>query len=87
MVFLFLFSISNIYIVAFGYRFYCFFYYFCYYYFYFSCYDDYQCYPYALLYGSKIARDGGTPDLGMMMLRYDDGGGALSFFSLSAFPP
>lgn len=26
-----------------------------------------------------MARDGGTPDLGMMMLRYDDdGGGALS---------
>jgi len=39
------------YIVSFGYRFYCF--YFCYYFFYFfSCYDDYHCYPYALLYGS-----------------------------------
>lgn len=77
------------YIVSFGYRFYCF-YYFCYYYFYFSCYDDYHCYLYALLYGSKIARDGDMPDLGMMMLRYDDdgrGGGALSLFSLSAFLP
>lgn len=31
-----------------------------------------------------MARDGGTPGLGMMMLRYDDdGGGALSLSSLS----
>lgn len=76
------------YIVSFGYRFYCF-YYFCYYYYFyfFSCYDDYHCYPYALLYGSKIARDGDAPDLGMMMLRYDDGGGFLSLVSLSAFLP
>lgn len=78
------------YIVSFGYRFYCF-YYFCYFSCYddYHCYDDYRCYPCALLYGSKIARDGGTPDLGMMMLRYDDGGGTLSFFLffLSAFLP